>query len=162
MMSKSLITALLLLLPAPVMAVAPPTDTVPPAVVTAKPTPAQQAVLDRIRKLRDGDSRTFGDCSYRWDQWKLIANGVRTTSFSCKNSDIVNQTVGVSCGGLTINFYRPTTPQGQTPETWTWSQWRLPEAGAEEQMVATLCANALPTPAVTTPSKPKPSTPAQQ
>ena len=175
----------LTLLPAPAVALEPPPETVPvdctatpkaftcgldrmvqdaaeavkqaqpPA--TAKPTPAQQAVLDRIRKLRDGDTRRFGECSYRWDQWKLIANNVRTTTYSCDKSEVEGHTVGVSCGGLTINYYQPTTPLGQKPETWAWGKWRLPEAGGEEQMVAALCANAMPAPsAAPAPAKPIP------
>ena len=121
-------------------------------------TPAQQAVLERIRKARDGDLRTFGTCSYRWATWKLQAGGVRTTTYSCERSEILDHTIGVSCGKLKLSVYRPVTPLGQTPEQWAWSAWRLPEAGGEEQMVATLCANAMPAPA---PAKPeaKPTAP---
>ena len=118
----------------------------PPACTEAlKPvrwsTPAQQAVLDRIRKARDGDLRTFGTCHYRWDTWKLQAGGVRTTTYSCQRSEILDHTIGVSCSTLKLSVYRPVTPLGQTPERWAWSAWRLPEAGGEEQMVAALCAN---------------------
>ena len=110
-------------------------------------TPAQRALLERIRKERDGDLRTFDQCRYRWDTWKLQAGGVRTTTYSCQRSEILDHTIGVSCDTLKLNVYRPVTPLGQTPERWAWSAWRLPEAGGEEQMVASLCANALPAPA---------------
>lgn len=137
---------LALLLAGPVAAGAPPA---PAKAETAglKPTPAQQDVLDRIRQQRDSQTRRFGDCTYRWNEWRLGPNGVRTTRYSCDRSEVVDHTVGVSCSKLKINFYQPITPLGQEPERWAWGQWRLPEAGPEEQLVATLCANALPGPA---------------
>jgi len=118
------------------------------------PTAAEQAVLDRIRRLRNGNQRRFGSCSYRWDSWKLLPDGNRTTTYSCDGSAIVDRTIGVNCSKLQINSYDP-VPQasargtGKTEakaESWTWGTWRLPQQGGEEQMVASLCANALPTP----------------
>lgn len=129
------------------------------------PTAAQQAVLERIRRLRDGDQRRFGSCSYRWDRWKLLADGNRTTSYSCEGTTIVDRTIGVNCSKLQINSYDP-VPQASAkgdgkPEakadSWAWGTWRLPKSGGEEQMVASLCANALPTPPAatgTTPTSP--------
>lgn len=118
---------------------------------SGKPTSAQQAVLDRIRRMRDGDQRRFGACSYRWDRWKLQPDGSRTTSYSCEGSQIVDHTIGVNCSKLQINSYSPVPPsnaKGEAKgETWAWGTWRLPKPGGEEQMVATLCANALPIPA---------------
>lgn len=124
----------------------------------ASPTPAagkgasgstktpEQAVLERIRRLRDGDSRRFGSCTYRWDRWRLLADGTRTTNFSCDRAEVASQLVGVNCAKLQINVYtRVQDVQGQ-PERWTWGTWRLPAAGGEEQMVASLCANVLPNP----------------
>lgn len=107
-------------------------------------------MLDRIRRLRDGDQRRFGSCSYRWDRWKLQADGSRTTSYSCDGGQIVERTVSVNCSKLQINSYDP-LPAGKG-EGWAWGSWRLPQAGGEEQMVATLCANALPIPPA--PAKP--------
>ena len=122
----------------------------------ASPTPAagqpasaptktpEQAVLERIRRLRDGDSRRFGSCTYRWDRWRLLADGTRTTNFSCDRAEVGTELVGVNCAKLQINVYtRSQDSQGQ-PERWTWGTWRLPAAGGEEQMVASLCANLLP------------------
>lgn len=118
-----------------------------PATPTARPSAAQQAVLDRIRRLRDGDSRTFGTCSYRWDRWKLQADGTRTTTYSCERPVIVDRTIGVNCSKLQINSYNPAPDPSGKGEAWAWGTWRLPEAGGEEAMVATLCANVLPPPA---------------
>ena len=115
---------------------------------SAKPTSAQQAVLDRIRRLRDGDQRRFGTCSYRWDRWKLQPDGSRTTSYSCEGSPpIVNHTIGVNCSKLQINSFNPNADRSGSSERGAWGSWRLPAPGGEEQMVATLCANALPLPA---------------
>lgn len=137
----------------------------PPVPPTAgmKPTAAQQAVLDRIRKLRDGDQRRFGDCSYRWDRWKLQPNGSRTTSYSCEGRQIVDHTIGVNCSKLQINTYNPAAERSGSSERGAWGSWRLPDPGGEEQMVATLCANALPPPPSTagTPGAP-PSPPASK
>jgi hypothetical protein len=113
----------------------------------ATPTPAQQAVLERIRWLRDGEPRRFGSCRYRWDRWRLQPDGSRTTSYSCEGGKIVDRTIGVHCGRLQINSYEPVAAANGKGETWAWGSWRLPQAGGEEQMVATLCANALPIPA---------------
>jgi hypothetical protein len=139
-MVKALLIALVLL-PLPAMAQLEPD----PAAEVVKPlSHKEQQLLDRIRKERDGDLRSFGTCSYRWDTWKLQAGGVRTTTYSCQRSEILDHTIGVSCSALKLSTYRPVTPLGQTPERWAWSTWRLPEAGGEDLMVASLCANALP------------------
>jgi hypothetical protein len=135
-----------------------PASTSAPASGT-KPTSAQQAVLDRIRRLRDGDQRRFGNCSYRWDRWKLQPDGSRTTSYSCEGSPpIVNHTIGVNCSKLQINSFNPSAEHSDTAQRGSWGSWRLPAAGGEEQMVATLCANALPLPA----GAPAAATPAPQ
>ena len=102
-------------------------------------TPTESVLLNRIRQQRDGDNRRFGACNYRWDSWKLNAGGVRTTGVECDGSDAPTQ-VAVACSSLTINTFR----------SGTWGAWRLPAAGAEELMVARLCANTLPAPATTT------------
>ena len=154
-MVKALLLAVVLA-PLPAMAQLEP-DPAPAAEAVKPLSPKEQAVLDRIRKERDGDLRTFGTCSYRWDAWKLQAGGVRTTTYSCQRSEILDHTIGVSCSALKLSTYRPVTPLGQTPERWAWSTWRLPEAGGEEQMVAALCANALPAPAPAAETKPTPN-----
>jgi hypothetical protein len=138
--------------PSPAVQTQPSSNMVAPP--SGKPTSAQQAVLDRIRRLRDGDLRRFGNCSYRWDRWKLHADGTRTTSYSCEGGSIVDRTIGVNCSKLQINSYDPVRQSAgngdnktdNKPDGWAWGTWRLPQAGGEEQMVATLCANALPIP----------------
>lgn len=132
----------------------PPATTPAPAASSGTPpapgvmaTPAQQAVLERIRWLRDGEPRRFGSCRYRWDRWKLQPDGSRTTSYSCEGGKIVDRTIGVHCGRLQINSYEPVAAANGKDESWAWGSWRLPQAGGEEEMVATLCANALPIPA---------------
>lgn len=134
---------------------APGASPVSPA--NATPTPAQQAVLEKIRRLRDGNQRRFGSCSYRWDSWKLHADGTRTTTYSCEGTPIVDRTIGVNCSKLQINSYDPLPAASGKGEGWAWGSWRLPQPGGEEQMVATLCANALPPP----PTAPATTAPAQ-
>ncbi|MFM7087331.1 MAG: hypothetical protein ACKOXO_10140 [Cyanobium sp.] len=136
--------------------VPPPAD---PAAARSTPNKAEQSVLERIRRLRDGDSRRYGNCSYRWDRWKLLKDGTRTTQTSCGEarpeggqavpavtSD--QQLVGVNCAKLQINTTSRMAATEEQPERWVWGRWRLPAAGGEEQMVAALCANALPVPPV--------------
>jgi len=107
----------------------------PPA--TAPPlTAAQAELLQRIKRLRDGDSRTFGSCTYRWDQWRPQPTGSRTTTVTgCGTAS-----VAVACTALKLSTLPVAEPQ-------VWSPWRLPEPGPEERMVVSLCANALPLPA---------------
>ena len=107
-----------------------PPATVPPL------TPAQAELLQKIKRLRDGDSRTFGSCIYRWDQWRPQATGSRmTTVKGCATAS-----VAVACTALKVSTLPVAEPQ-------VWSPWRLPEPGPEERMVVSLCANALPLPA---------------
>lgn len=114
-----------------------------PVPTSGKPSAGQQAVLDRIRRLRDGDQRRFGNCSYRWDRWKLLPNGSRTTSYRCEGSEFSDHTIGVNCSKLQINSDAPAVSANGKG---SWGAWRLPQPGGEEQMVAMLCANALPMP----------------
>lgn len=144
--------------PTPAPGAAPGLRPSPMPAAAGTPTPAEQAVLDRIRRMRDGDQRRFGSCSYRWDRWKLLADGNRTTTYSCEGTAIVDRTIGVNCSKLQINSYEPvpqSTAKGEGKsaakgEAWAWGTWRLPKPGGEEQMVASLCANALPTPPAAT------------
>ena len=99
-------------------------------------TPAQAELLQKIKRLRDGDSRTFGSCTYRWDQWRPQPTGSRTTTVTgCGTAN-----VAVACSALKLSTMPVAEPR-------VWSQWRLPEPGPEERMVVSLCANALPLPA---------------
>jgi hypothetical protein len=118
----------------------------PPA--SAPPlTPAQAELLQKIKRLRDGDSRTFGSCTYRWDQWRPQPTGSRlTTVTGCATAS-----VAVACTALKVSTLPVAEPQ-------VWTPWRLPEHGPEERMVVSLCANALPLPAPA-PVAPKPEKP---
>ena len=99
-------------------------------------TPAQAELLQKIKRLRDGDSRTFGSCTYRWDQWRPQPTGSRTTTVTgCGTAS-----VAVACSALKLSTMPAAEPR-------VWSPWRLPEPGPEERMVVSLCANALPLPA---------------
>jgi len=99
-------------------------------------TPAQAELLQKIKRLRDGDSRTFGSCTYRWDQWRPQPTGSRTTTVTgCGTTS-----VAVACSALKLSTMPVAEPR-------VWSPWRLPEPGPEERMVVSLCANALPLPA---------------
>lgn len=139
----------------PAAAPVPPPAADPPA-DTRTPNKAERSVLERIRRLRDGDSRRYGSCSYRWDRWKLLKDGTRTTQYSCgeakaEGSQAVTsdqQLVGVNCTKLQINTTSRIAATEEQPQRWVWGRWRLPAAGGEEQMVAALCANALPVPVV--------------
>ena len=99
-------------------------------------TPAQAELLQKIKRLRDGDSRTFGSCTYRWDQWRPQPTGSRTTTVT----GCATASVAVACSALKLSTMPVAEPR-------VWSPWRLPEPGPEERMVVSLCANALPLPA---------------
>lgn len=109
-----------------------------------QPKPAQsrqQAILEKIMQQAPAvaSERSFGDCTYMWDQWKLNAEGVRTTFRTCKGESVQTPvSIAVSCPLLKVN----TT---SSAEPGKWQGWRSPVAkGAkpgEAMMVATLCAN---------------------
>ena len=134
-------------MPAFLLAVALTAAPAQPPATTPPLTPAQAELLQKIQRLRNGDSRTFGSCTYRWDQWRPQPTGSRlTTVTGCATAS-----VAVACTALKVSTLPVAEPQ-------VWSAWRLPEAGPEERMVVSLCANALPLPAPT-PVAPKPQKP---
>ena len=138
-MPAFLLAAALTALPAEPQASAPPL------------TPAQAELLQKIKRLRDGDSRTFGSCTYRWDQWRPQPTGSRTTTVT----GCATASVAVACSALKLSTMPVAEPR-------VWSPWRLPEPGPEERMVVSLCANALPLPApapALAPVAPKPEKP---
>lgn len=109
------------------LALGAPTATEPPA------QSRQEAILERIMKEAEVPSeRTFGECAYSWNLWKLSKEGIRTTTRVCGN---VTENVAVSCDLLRVNV----------GEGGKWMGWRSPIAdGAkkgEANMVAALCAN---------------------
>ena len=111
---------------------------------TTKPlSPNEKVVLQRIRSSSYTPQwRTYGQCSYDWSGWKLHTNGIRTTGVDCGGTAMRWQ-IGVSCDRLMVNIRSRDA---------TWNGWE-PPAGpedrfrrGEDQMVASLCANALPAP----------------
>ncbi len=136
-------------MPAFLLAAALTTVPAEPSATNPPLTPAQAELLQKIKRLRNGESRTFGRCTYRWDQWRPLPTGSRTTTVTgCGTAS-----VAVACTALKLSTLPVAEPQ-------VWSPWRLPEPGPEERMVVSLCANALPLPApVPAPVVPKPEKP---
>lgn len=109
-----------------------------PPINIAPPT-KQQIILERIMQSNQAATdKKFGDCSYAWGQWKLSADGVRTTTRQCIDESVQDPVfISVSCSALKVNIFAKQQ----------WEGWRNPMAkGAkkgEALMVAALCANAL-------------------
>jgi hypothetical protein len=99
------------------------------------PPAAQQQILETI-KQQQPFARSYGECAYDWNQWKLSAEGIRNTKRLCKHE--IEDIVAVSCSTLKTNTFE----DGQ------WGKWRSPLAKeakpGEELMVAALCANITP------------------
>jgi hypothetical protein len=115
----------------PFIATIPPLPPLP--VVAEKPAKTKEAaILEKILREAEmeGLERTYGDCKYRWGNWKLDSNQVRTTVRQCAS---VTERVAVSCDKLRIN----------TETKGTWGQWRRPQ-GKEANAMAALCANVIP------------------
>lgn len=113
----------------------------PPAIQERPVQSRQQQILEKIMQQAPAvaSERSFGDCTYLWGQWKLAANGVRTTFRTCKGESVQTPvSIAVSCPLLQVNT---TSPENAAK----WEGWRSPVAkGAkpgEALMVATLCAN---------------------
>lgn len=102
---------------------------------------SNSSVRQSVQAPRPALPRSFGGCTYRWDGWRLGKNGVRTTTYDCGKSGEARYVVGVSCDRLKLNQYKPLNPYAALSGRWAWGQWRDPEVGGEEQMVAALCAN---------------------
>ena len=104
------------------------------APVDATPLSRQEQILQRIMQQQATTARSFGACSYSWDEWKLAKDGVRTSSRLCKEA---KAEVAVACNALQINV--------KPADAKEWTGWRSPIAkGAEPGealMVAALCAN---------------------
>jgi hypothetical protein len=152
-----------------------PTTTAP-AVDATGLSEKEKALLQKINALKAPRWQAFGACRYDWAGWKLMADGVRTTSVKCgpetattPDGSAATASVAVHCDTLKLSV--------RTGDQ-AWSGWRLPyaaseskERGGEDLMVASLCANAkqipkpqpAPPPAVTPAAKPKPNpTPASK
>lgn len=114
----------------------------------------EKALLQRINALKAPRWRQFGACRYDWTAWKVMPDGVRITAVQCgrvANEAEASESVAVHCDTLKLS-----TRSGDQP----WSSWRLPlsaeessSRGAEDRMVAALCANVQPIP------KPQPPVP---
>ena len=152
-----------------------PTTTAP-AVDATGLSEKEKALLQKINALKAPRWQAFGACRYDWAGWKLMADGVRTTSVKCgpetattPDGSAATASVAVHCDTLKLSV--------RTGDQ-AWSGWRLPyaaseskERGGEDLMVASLCANAkpipkpqpAPPPAVTPAAKPNPTpTPASK
>jgi hypothetical protein len=110
----------------------------PPIVRPETTKSRQQQILEKIMQQAPAlaSERSFGDCTYQWNQWKLSTEGVRTTLRSCKGESAQTPSyIAVNCPLLQVN----TTEEGK------WQGWRSPIAKGskpgEAMMVATLCAN---------------------
>jgi hypothetical protein len=146
-----------------------PTTTAP-AVDATGLSEKEKALLQKINALKAPRWQAFGACRYDWAGWKLMADGVRTTSVKCgpetattPDGSAATASVAVHCDTLKLSV--------RTGDQ-AWSGWRLPyaaseskERGGEDLMVASLCANAkpipkpqpAPPPAVTPAAKPNPT-----
>jgi hypothetical protein len=146
-----------------------PTTTAP-AVDATGLSEKEKALLQKINALKAPRWQAFGACRYDWAGWKLMADGVRTTSVKCgpetattPDGSAPTASVAVHCDTLKLSV--------RTGDQ-AWSGWRLPyaaseskERGGEDLMVASLCANAkpipkpqpAPPPAVTPAAKPNPT-----
>jgi hypothetical protein len=146
-----------------------PTTTAP-AVDATGLSEKEKALLQKINALKAPRWQAFGACRYDWAGWKLMADGVRTTSVKCgpetattPDGSAPTASVAVHCDTLKLSI--------RTGDQ-AWSGWRLPyaaseskERGGEDLMVASLCANAkpipkpqpAPPPAVTPAAKPNPT-----
>ena len=131
-----------------------------PAVDATGLSEKEKALLQKLNALKAPRWQTFGACRYDWAGWKLMADGVRTTSVRCgpdtapttnANGSAPTASVAVHCDSLKLSV--------RTGDQ-AWSGWRLPyaaaeskERGGEDLMVVSLCANAKPIP------KPQPAAP---
>ena len=120
------------------------TQTTKPAAGAASTSAKEQALLEKIRQLKAPRWKTFGPCRYDWSAWRIAEGGVRTTPSICGSPEVTSK-VAVHCETLRVSR--------QSSEG-TWGEWRLPLSleeskgeGAEDLMVANLCANAKPLPA---------------
>ncbi len=129
-----------------------------PAVDATGLSEKEKALLQKINALKAPRWRPFGACRYDWAGWKLMADGVRTTTVQC-GPETEAATVGSAPAGsvaVHCDTLKLSVRTGEQP----WSSWRLPyaaaeskERGGEDLMVASLCANAKPIP------KPQPAPP---
>jgi hypothetical protein len=128
-----------------------PTPTKAPAVDATGLSEKERALLQKLNALKAPRWRAFGACRYDWAGWKLMADGVRTTSVNCgreaaaaTDGSAPTASVAVHCDTLKLSV--------RTGDQ-AWSGWRLPyaaseskERGGEDLMVVSLCANAKPIP----------------
>ena len=105
------------------------------------PAYADQSRRDELLRemLRQGPSfRRYGDCSYRWKLKRQKSQGTFTTTYTCDRSEIIDDTVGVDCKALKVNYYSPVTPLGIEPIRSAWSGWNAPTE-TEARMIADFC-----------------------
>jgi hypothetical protein len=89
-----------------------------------------------VSLLKEGGWKTYGECKYDWNGWKMDSNNVRTTNVDCSNQQ--RKVIGVSCERLMVIEYHQSTG---------WSHWRRPASddanglNGEAGMVGMLCEN---------------------
>ena len=93
--------------------------------------PTPPATVEQLMIKIKNQQRQFGDCQYDWRNWKLAADGTRSTQRLCRHQ--IEEIVVVSCSVLKIT----NNEDGQWLKL-QGSQWRNPRQG-EDLMVATLC-----------------------
>lgn len=135
-----------------------PTPTKTPDVDATGLSEKEKALLQKLNALKAPRWQTFGVCRYDWAGWKLMADGVRTTSVKC-GPDPATTTEG-SAPTASVAVHCDTLKLSVRTGDQAWSGWRLPyaaaeskERGGEDLMVVSLCANAKPVP------KPQPAPP---
>jgi hypothetical protein len=129
-----------------------------PAVDATGLSEKEKALLQKLNALKAPRWQTFGVCRYDWAGWKLMADGVRTTSVKC-GPDPATTTEG-SAPTASVAVHCDTLKLSVRTGDQAWSGWRLPYSaseskarGGEDLMVVSLCANAKPVP------KPQPAPP---
>lgn len=99
--------------------------------------PRREQLLQQM--LRQGSSfLRYGDCVYSWKWRKSSTGGVYTSTYTCDNSEIVDDSIAVSCTALKVNYYHTISPLGVEPPRYAWSGWQAPMA-SEARLVADLC-----------------------
>ena len=143
--------------PTPGAGAAVPTTTVP-AVDATGLSEKEKALLQKLNTLKAPRWQAFGACRYDWAGWKLMADGVRTTSVNCGPTTAA--TTPGSAPTASVAVHCDTLKLSVRTGDQAWSGWRLPyaaseskERGGEDLMVVSLCANAKPIP------KPQPAPP---
>ena len=108
-----------------------------------------QEILGEIRGTpkESVPGRIIGKCLYDWKGWKLYPNGIRVTYVDCGGT-AMRWKLAVSCDKLLVSHYSLITPVSARSGEWgAWVKPAGPDSkfrAGEDEAVATLCANVLP------------------